>query len=100
MSEPSDPNFWHSVAGWAGAVISSLIGYIVHGHNEKIKDMQKAIDSKADDNELTRQRGNIDKLFDGQRQIEQTMAKGFSDIKDDLHEKYDDLKTIIMDLRK
>lgn len=88
MADPAaDPGLWREAAAWLWALLIPLIGVIrkqaaqrADAQDKRMDFIEEALQEKADEQELNRQRNNIDKLFDGQRQIEQTMSRGFQDV--------------------
>jgi hypothetical protein len=62
--------------------LGGLVGWLWYASRQEIADLKAAIAKKADQDEMTRQRNNIEKLFDEQTLIRKEMSKGFEDVKD------------------
>lgn len=93
MSDPGvDPTFITRTLDWLWAALACMAGLVWKSQQTKFVEHEKRMDAfdaalktKADDAELTRQRANIDKLFEGQRTIDHTMTLGFSNVLQTLH---------------
>jgi len=78
-------SFWARIAGGTAAVFGALFGVWRHTH-KRIDGAYAALEGKASLEEMNRQRDNIAKLFDHQRQDREQLMKAMGDTNDLLRE--------------
>lgn len=80
-----DPGMWKEAAKYLWTVVAAVGAYLWKKQDTQMRDLEKALDSKADKDEMDRQRDNISKLFDQQAALRGEMARGFGELKDIMH---------------
>lgn len=99
MAEAPDPNFLQQSWQWMAGIIGALAGgwkYVDarlerKATKEELAELLKRIDKSNE---------HIEKLYSNAERDRERMSDGFSAIKDDMHDKFDALKTIIMEAKK
>lgn len=93
MAEPTgDLSLVQTIIGWAASLGGAAWGVIKH--------IDGKLDNKADEEDVKSCLHHIEKLFDNAEKDRQRVSDQAIILKDDIHEKFDALKTIIMDLKK
>lgn len=93
MPDPSvDPTVISRVLDWVWAVALALAGLVWRSNSKRMDGIEvrmdkqdTKIDGKADDKELTRQRHNIEELFNQQRQLDHTVRSGTEEVLRSMH---------------
>jgi hypothetical protein len=97
MAEPTlDASLIGKIVDWLWAIVLAAMGVIYKMNDKKHDEAEKKmtgigeridhevrcvrleLKTKAETDEMNRQRGNIEKLFEGQEEIKQSMNQGFS----------------------
>lgn len=84
-----DPGVLKQLLEWAWAVVGALVSVAWGMLNARIKKVEEGMETKADKAELDRQRDNISKIFDK-----------IDGLKDDMNNKFDSIKDLILSQRK
>lgn len=70
----------------AWILLGGLMAWIFQSHRTEIAEIKAALATKADADEMDRQRDNITKLFESQVDLRNQMNGGFQSIRDLIHE--------------
>jgi hypothetical protein len=89
-----DVTIWSKVAVGAAGVCTALIGVVWGDAQRRVRKLEE---SKADKAEFERTRDHVDELYKRDDQIRETMAEGFSELKDLIHQKHNDLLQQLFD---
>lgn len=67
------------------AAMGALVAVIYRGTHARIKKVELAVDTKADNTELERQRDHVIKLFEENTKIRANMTEGFAAVSKEMH---------------
>jgi uncharacterized membrane-anchored protein YhcB (DUF1043 family) len=76
---------WSKISEWLWALLVPVLWYLKTKGDKEMEQVKSDLRDKADKDELDRQRGNIEKLFEANAEIRKDMNGGFQRITDVIH---------------
>ena len=75
MAVPDDAGLLEKAVTWIAAGAASLVGLVWGDMKHRVGKVEKALEFKAEKNELDRQRGHVEKIFDRLGRVELAAAE-------------------------
>ena len=73
--EVPDPSIWEKGATWIAAAAASLVALVWGDMKHRVGGVERALNNKADKQEVDRQRGHVEKIFERLGTVELTAAE-------------------------